>query len=641
MQYADYAVWEREQLGGDALEPHLAYWRERMAGAPALLELPADHPRPAVQSYRGAQVPVDLSAGLLARLEALGRGEGATLYMVLLAAFSVLLSKYAGTEDVVVGSPVAGRTRREVEGLIGFFVNTLVVRTELGGDPSFREVLRRVREATLGAYEHQELPFERLVAELQPERSLAHSPLFQVLFALQNADASGGELPGLRTEAVEAEIGTAMFDLSLMLAAHDGGLGGALMYATDLFERGTVARIPGHLERVLEQVAGNVELRLSDLQLLDDDERRQLEAWSGTDAPYPADACIHQLFEEQAVRTPDAVALVHERESLTYAELNARANRLAHHLRRLGVGPEARVGICQPRGVEMVVAILAVLKAGGAYVPLDPAYPRRAAGVHAGGFGDDRAGDAGRGARRAPGRRRRADRERGRRRRGDRARARGRCRTSAANPRSLAYLIYTSGSTGVPKGVAIEHASAVAMLAWAWSVYSARGAGRDAGVDVHLLRHVGVRAVRAAHPRRPGDRRRQRARAGGFRRRGPGAADRHRPLRHGRAAARRTAFRAGVRTVCLGGEPLAAELVDALYARGVERVYDLYGPSEDTTFSTFALRRRARPASIGRPLPTRGRTCWTRRCVRFRRASRASSFWPVAAWRAATWAAPR
>jgi amino acid adenylation domain-containing protein len=602
IQYADYALWERGQLAGEALERHLAYWRERMAGAPGLLELPADHPRPPVQTYRGDQVPVALPAELLARLEALGRAEGATLYMVLLAAFQSLLSMYAGSDDVVVGTPVAGRTRRETEGLIGFFVNTVVIRTELDGDPRFREVLRRVRSATLGAYEHQELPFERLVAELQPERSLGHSPLFQVLFALQNADGSGGELPGLRTEPVQAEIGTAMFDLSLMLAADEGGLGGAMIYATDLFERATAERMLGHLARVLEQVAEDAELRLSQLQLLDDGERHQLlGAWSGTDAPVPADACIHGLFQAQAARTPDAVAAVHAGASLTYRALNARANRLAHHLRRLGVGPETRVGICLPRGAEMVAALLGVLKAGGAYVPLDPAWPAERLAFMLADSGmtvlvtedalrdvvpardgvavvrlDAAAAEIAREAEDDP--------------------------EGGAHPRSLAYLIYTSGSTGLPKGVAIEHASAVAMLAWAWGAYADDELGGvlastsicfDLSVFelfTPLTRGGSVIVVEnaLALPASPD-------------------ADQVRLINtvpSAIAALLKTdGVPAGVRTVNLAGEPLLPDLVDALYARGVERVYDLYGPSEDTTYSTFALRRAGGPATIGRPLP--------------------------------------
>ncbi|HEV3052990.1 MAG TPA: condensation domain-containing protein, partial [Longimicrobium sp.] len=373
VQYADYAVWQREQLAGEVLDRQLAYWKERLADAPALLELPTDHPRPAVQTYRGASIPVELSLELLERLQALGRSEGATLYMVMLAAFQVLLSKYSGSEDIVVGSPIAGRTRGQVEELIGFFVNTLVLRTDLSGDPSFRETLRRVREATLGAYAHQELPFEKLVAELRPERSLSHSPLFQVMFALQNAEDRGSALAGLRVSGVGAAMEIAKFDLSLELKATPHGLRGGLTYSTDLFERGTVDRMLGHLERVLEQVAADVDVRLSRLELLGEAERALvLEEWSRTGSEDPADRCIHELFEAQAARVPEAVAVRFEEESLTYGELNERANRLAHHLTRLGVGPETRVGICLERGTEMVVSVLAVLKAGGAYVPLDP-----------------------------------------------------------------------------------------------------------------------------------------------------------------------------------------------------------------------------------------------------------------------------
>ncbi|HEV3050105.1 MAG TPA: condensation domain-containing protein, partial [Longimicrobium sp.] len=376
VQYADYAVWQREQLAGEVLDRQLAYWQERLADAPALLELPTDHPRPAVQTYRGAAVPVQLSPELLERLQALGRSEGATLYMTLLAGFQVLLGKYAGSEDVVVGSPIAGRTRREVEELIGLFINTLVLRTDLSGDPSFRDTLRRVREATLGAYAHQELPFEKLVVELQPERSLSHSPLFQVMFALQNVGGGGGALPGLSLSGAGAAMEIAKFDLSLELAATPQGLRGALIYNTDLFERRTVERMTGHLARVLEQVAADADVRLSRLDLLGEAERALvLEEWNRTAAEVPANRCVHELFAEQAERTPGAVAVVHESESITYAELDARANQLAHYLRGLGVGSEVRVGLCVERSPEMVVSILAVLKAGGAYVPLDPEYP--------------------------------------------------------------------------------------------------------------------------------------------------------------------------------------------------------------------------------------------------------------------------
>ncbi|MBV9109626.1 MAG: amino acid adenylation domain-containing protein, partial [Gemmatimonadetes bacterium] len=267
VQYADYAVWQRQQLEGEVLDRQLSYWRERLADAPALLGLPTDHPRPAVQTYQGAAVPLELSPELLERLQALGRSEGATLYMTLLSAFQVLLSKYSGSDDVVVGSPIAGRTREEVEGLIGFFINTLVLRTDVSGDPSFREVLGRVREVTLGAYEHQEVPFERLVAEVQPERSRSHSPLFQVSFILDDAQDTGGGLGGLSVQEFGTGLGVAKFDLTLGLTVTPRGLRGALNYSTDLFERGTIERMLGHLAQVLEQVAGNPGVRLSQVDL--------------------------------------------------------------------------------------------------------------------------------------------------------------------------------------------------------------------------------------------------------------------------------------------------------------------------------------------------------------------------------------
>jgi amino acid adenylation domain-containing protein len=455
VQYADFAVWQREQLEGEGLDRQLAYWRERLAGAPELLELPTDHPRPAVLTYRGASVPVELSPELLERLQALGRSEGTTLYMTLLSAFQVLLSKYAGSEDVVVGSPNAGRTRSEVEGLIGFFINALVLRTDLSGDPSFRETLRRVREVTLGAYEHQEVPFDKLVAELQPERSLSHSPLFQVMFTLQNAGAGGGALPGLQVGGAGAAREDAKHDLYLALSASPRGLHGGLNYSTDLFEPATIQRMVRHLERVLEQVAADADVRLSRLDLLGEAERLLLvEEWNRTEAEYPADRCIHELFEAQAARRPDTVAIEYEGETLSYGSLNERANRLAHHLAALGVGPETRVGICQERGPEMVVSVLAVLKAGGAYVPLDPAYPaERLAFVLADAAvpvlvtqeslraalpaGDSVVVVSVDGERIAAERAENPDR--------------------GARPDQLAYVIYTSGSTGTPKGVMVPH----------------------------------------------------------------------------------------------------------------------------------------------------------------------------------------
>ncbi len=464
-QYADYAVWQRRVLRGEALERQVAYWRERLVGAPALLELPTDRPRPAAQTYHGAREHIELPRELLERLAALGRGEGATLFMTLLGAFQVLLSRYAGTDDVVVGSPIAGRTRRETEDLIGFFLNTLVLRADLSGDPTFGELLRRVRAATLGAYEHQDVPFERLVEELAPQRNLSHAPLFQVMFALRGAEVPEGGLPGVEMEALGAEGGTSKFDLTLSMAAHADGLAAGLEYNTDLFDRGTVRRMLDHLGRVLEQVAAHADRPLSALELLGDAERRQvLEEWNRTEAEYPAELCVHQLFEAQAERTPEAVAVRSADGSLTYGELDRRANQLAHHLRGLGVGPDARVALCLERGPGMMAALLGILKAGAAYVPLDPAYPPRrlafmledsaarvlltqqslAARLPSGGVRvvrlDADAAEIARGSAGSP--------------------------RVPVRPDNLAYVIYTSGSTGWPKGVAMPHRPLVNLLAW-------------------------------------------------------------------------------------------------------------------------------------------------------------------------------
>jgi len=481
VQYADYALWQREQLRGEALERPLAYWRQRLAGAPELLELPTDHPRPPAPSFGGATVPVALPAALSARLRALGRREGATPYMVLLAAFQLLLARYSGSDDVVVGSPIAGRTRGEVEGLVGFFVNTLVLRTDLSGDPPFREVLRRVREAALGAYEHQEVPFEKLVAELHPGRTLSHAPLVQVTFALQGAEGPPRTLPGLAVTDMGAVTGTAKFDLSLALTETADGIRGGLTYSTDLFERATAERLVTQLGRVLEQVADDPARLLSRLALLGAAERaRVVEGWRA--APAAAQTgLIHQRFEAAARRAPGAVALTCGEATRTYGELDARAGRLARALRRRGIGPEVRVGLCLERSVDTVAAILGVLKAGGAYVPIDPAYPAeriawlledsgvalvvareetRAAipasptpvlsldALLAEG-GDDDAEEPG-------------------------------AEVSAANP---AYVIYTSGSTGRPKGVVVTHANVLRLFSATEPVF---GFGAD---DVWTLFH--------------------------------------------------------------------------------------------------------------------------------------------------------
>ena len=380
IQYADFAVWQREWLEGEALEEQLSYWRERLADL-APLELPTDRPRPAVQSFGGATRPLRLRPDLVRALQALGRREGATLFMTVMAAFQLLLHRYSGQEDIAVGTPIAGRNRSDLERLMGMFVNTLVIRSDLTGDPSFRELLGRVRDASLEAHAHQDLPFEKLVEELQPQRDLSRNPLFQVMLALQNAPEGELALPGLEVVPFDLRQDTSKFDLTLFLReetdADEGEvIEGAWEYATDLFDEATIERMQRHFETLLEAVVRDPSRRISELDLLTDTERHQLLVeWNDTAAPYPKEQCLHQLIEVQVDRTPEAVALVCGEDQLTYGELDTRANQLGHHLIALGVHPDSRVAVCMERSLEMLVAVLGTLKAGGAYVPLDPAYP--------------------------------------------------------------------------------------------------------------------------------------------------------------------------------------------------------------------------------------------------------------------------
>ncbi|NMO13600.1 amino acid adenylation domain-containing protein [Pyxidicoccus fallax] len=375
MQYSDFAAWQRDYLRGQVLDAQLSYWRQRL-DPDALLELPADKPRPAVPTRRGARQTRLLPPRLLHSLQALARQEGRTLFSLLLAAYQLLLSRYCGQDDVVVGTPVAGRNRAELEGLVGLFVNTLALRVDLTGDPTFLELMGRVHDSALGAFAHQDLPFEKLVEALQPERRLDISPLFQVTFTLQNAPLPPLEVPGLVLEAQPVDTGTSQLDLSLLATELPQGLRVAVVYRTDLFEDATASRLLGHYHQLLEAIAAAPGRRVSQLSLLDATERGQvLGEWSGQPAPFPDGAHIHELFAEQARRTPDALALLHGDESLDYAELDSRANQLAHLLRARGVQAEVRVALCLERSMDLVVAVLATLKAGGAFVPMDPAYP--------------------------------------------------------------------------------------------------------------------------------------------------------------------------------------------------------------------------------------------------------------------------
>ncbi len=378
IQYADYAVWQRRWLEGAELQRQGTYWEQALAGAPTLLSLPTDRARPAQQDYAGGSVEVIFDETLSAGLRKLSQRHGTTLFMTVLAGWSALLSRLSGQEEVVVGSPVANRTRSEVEGLIGFFVNTLALRVEVGG-ATVSELLGRVKAKVLEAQAHQDLPFEQVVERVRPVRSLSHSPVFQAALSWLNTEAVGLslELDGLTIEGVGAGQAAAKFDLTLELRETSEGLTGSLDYATALFDRETIERYLGYLQRLLAAMVENDSQQVSRIGLLDKDERAQLlESWNETRRPYPEASTIHGLFEAQVRRTPEAIAVEHEGRQVSYAELNARANRVAHALIGLGVGPDARVGLCAERSVELVVGLLGILKAGGGYVPLDPSYPQ-------------------------------------------------------------------------------------------------------------------------------------------------------------------------------------------------------------------------------------------------------------------------
>jgi amino acid adenylation domain-containing protein len=455
IQYADFTWWQRRTLSEERIEELLRYWRPRLSGPLPVLQLPTDRPRPAIRTHAGAYRFAALPRSLGDRIAALGRQEGVTPFMTFLAAFDVLLSRHSGQHDILVGSPIANRGRTELESLIGFFANTIVLRADLSGNPRFRELLARTREATLGAYAHQDLPFEKLVEEIQPERDRSRSPLFQVAFVLQNAPMPELELSGLKVGSLEMDSGTAKFDLTLCLAEGEDGWHASLEYNTDLFDDATAERMLARLQRLLEGIVENPDARIAALPIVPEEERRLLmDASNARPAEFPQDACLHTLFERVAADRSGRVAVVCGRESLTYGELDRRANRLAYRLRASGVGPEVLVALSTERSVDMIVGILGILKAGGAYVPLDPSYPeeRRALILE----------DSG--TRVLVTQRQLLDRQ-----------PSGGLTTvliDADDPEPLeidagidvptettAYVIYTSGSTGRPKGVPVSHAS--------------------------------------------------------------------------------------------------------------------------------------------------------------------------------------
>ncbi|MBD2816409.1 amino acid adenylation domain-containing protein, partial [Xenorhabdus sp. Flor] len=608
IQYADYAVWQRHWLQEIALTEQRDFWCAQLEGAPALLSLPTDRPRPSVQTYRGSQVSFELDASLLVSLKKLGQHHNTTLFMTLLTAWSIVLSRLSGQDDIVIGTPVANRSLPELEGLIGFFVNTLALRVTPGSATSGKsatitDLLTQVRERSLAAYAHQDLPFEQVVEALQPERSLSYSPIFQVMLALDNTPPQKLTLPDLQITRLEQQRNAAHFDLMLSLTETDAGLTGDLEYATDLFDSATVERIAGYLRQVLAAMVADATQPIATVSMLSGSERQKLLAdFNATQADFPQDALIHQLIETQVVRTPGAMAVICGEQSLSYEELNSRANRLAHHLIALGVQPDDRVAICVERNLEMVVGLLAILKAGGAYVPLDPAYPAERLTYMLADAAPvalltqtmlvDKLDSAiptvlldkqqpyieAQPARNPD------------------------TQTLGLTSHHLAYVIYTSGSTGQPKGVAITHRNTVNFLTWAQRTFSPEELAHTllatslnfdlavyecfapliSGGTVHLVSNVlslvttdlPVSLINTV----------------------PSAITQLIEV---------NALPVTIQTVNLAGEALKPHVVEHLFARSsVQNVCNLYGPSETTTYSTWTRMNRATGfvSHIGRPI---------------------------------------
>jgi amino acid adenylation domain-containing protein len=604
IQYADYAAWQHEWLDQETMETHLAYWRSQLGDMTGVLELPADHARPAIQTHRGAHRPFAITPGLAARLEETARRENVTLFMLLLSGFQALLSRYSRQRDVAVGVPVANRLRQETEKLIGFFANTLILRTQIDPTRNVRELLRAVRKTALEAYAYQEFPFEKLVQALNPPRDLSRSPLFQVMFAFQDTSSTAFELPGLIVREIQVENHISKFDLFLDVARiQGGGLRGTWEYNVDLFEDSTIERLSGYFERLLEGIVEDPGCRVDELEMLSAGEREEMvTVWNQAQLGSIGERSLLDLFERQAERSPDQIALVCGGEEFSYAALNERSNQLGHYLRKQGVGPECLVGICMERDVDMMVGLLGILKVGGAYVPLDPGYPQerlrfmmedtqtRVVVTKVKLLSVLPAGVTGRIVC--------LDLER---------------EAISREPRenlgvkiegeNLAYLIYTSGSTGRAKAVMIRHRSAVVLCHWARELYGDEElggvlastsicfdlsvfelfvplswGGRVILVDnVLALSTLGAEAdVRLINTV-------------------PSAMSEL--LRMGELPA-------SVQVVNLAGEALGRDLVQRLYGRKhVGKVYNLYGPSEDTTYSTWGLVGRSEQSpSIGRPI---------------------------------------
>jgi amino acid adenylation domain-containing protein/non-ribosomal peptide synthase protein (TIGR01720 family) len=610
IQYSDFAAWQREQVHNQQFGQQLDYWRQQLAGAATVLELPTDRPRPALQSYSGAHFVCNLPETLAVQLGELSERSGVTLFMTLLAALQTLLTRYTGQKDITVGSIIAGRNRTEVEELLGFFTNTLPVRTDLSGDPTFSELLDRVQKATLDAYSHQDVPFDRLVEELQPDRDLSRPPLFQVSLVLHNASAAELNLSGLEASPVILETEAAKFDLTLEVTEVAHGLQCVFEYSTVLFDETTIRRLSGHFENLLVGVCQDPHRQISELPLLTARENEQLlDTWNHTAAEYPRERCVHQLFEEQAARTPDRIAIICGSEQVTFGELNAKANQLAQYLRQVGIKPDLLVGVMLERSIEVVLATLGVLKAGGAYVPLDPLFPteRLRFMVHDSGIDVLLTQEALLGV--VPATEAEIvclDR--------DWTRIRQAAKesiVSQAEPQNLAYVIYTSGSTGQPKGVMVEHRQMVNFL---WSMRESPGLTANdvllsvttlsfdiAALELYLPLIVGAKLVIAQgsdinEPQKLQDLL-HRSQA---------------TVMQATPATWRMLIEAGwsgsgsLKVLC-GGEALGRDLALQLLERCHE-VWNMYGPTETTIWSSLrlvepSLPREGTPTiSLGRPI---------------------------------------
>jgi amino acid adenylation domain-containing protein len=604
LQYADFAVWQ-QQIREQMLVEHLPYWRYQLANLPASLDLPSDHARPLLQTSHGASYFMDIPPSLLERLAALSQQQGVTLYMTLAAAFQTLLYRYTNQDDMVIGTVTSGRTLAEIEPMIGFFANTVVLRSNLAGNPTFRALLGRVREVVLEAYAHQDAPFESLVRELHPDRSPGRNPLFQVMLTLLPPLPTLP--PGWKVSHRDIQTGAARFDLALDIEESEGGLLCQFEYSTEMFEAATITRMAGHWQTLLEGIVSDPDQPLADLPILAQSERAQLlRQWNDTHSPYPTDMTVHQLFERQVEQTPEAIAAVFEDQQVTYRQLNAGANQLAHHLQRLGVGEETLVGICVERSLDMLIGLLGILKAGGTYVPLDPTYPaerlafmledaqvsvlvtqsrldlpsRLPAQIPEVVFLDtDKAQFDAQSTENLP---------------------------PISRADNLAYVIYTSGSTGKPKGVQIPHRAIVNFLL---SMQQAPGLSADdtllavttlsfdiAGLELYLPLISGARVVIASQ-----DTVTNGAALAELMARTRATVMQATPITWRMLLASGWQGKPDLKILC-GGESLPLELARQLLPKAAS-LWNMYGPTETTIWSTTCrIEAEDEVVTIGRPI---------------------------------------